>query len=398
MRQINPKFYLSSKDAARELGINISSLYAYVSRGLIKSQYIENSRIKGYLRSDIEALKRKKNGFKEDPNFVHSPHLKRSSITKVTESGPFYRGLEGEGLAKTETIEGLAALLWQTDVSVFDRETNLAITPKFTALRENFNNLNPLAQYTSLAAIIEQQSPKSYSLTPNGAIRTSVDVTRWLASFIAGKSSYPKNMPLHKYVASKCDVDEGYAELLRAHAILAADHEEGPALQNARNSAYAGSTPYSVVSAALIAWQGSHMMKGIGRPLIHLMAEIMSSSDPAPALIHRLQEGAPFPGFGSPTYGARDPRGVLLIELTKEYLPDDPEAQKFCLAADMIEDITGKSPSLVVTAAFLARKLKMPNEIRAIISVGRCIGWLAHAMEVYEANVPLVPQSDRSSR
>jgi len=389
MQKFSPKFYLSSDDAARELGINVSSLYAYVSRGLIKSQSIGNSRTKGYLRSDIEALKKKKRGFKDDPNFIQSPHLKQSAITKITDAGPQYRGMDALKLARTETVESLASLLWQTDISVFDRETNFAITPEFETLRAGFNSLNPLGQYTSLAASIEQQNPKSYNLTPDGALRTSVDVLRWLASFVTGNSAYPKDKPLHKHFAAAGRLTDGYAELFRAFFVLAADHEQGPALQIVRNSAYAGSTPYGVVAAALIAWQGSYMMKGIGRPLMQFMAEIMNASDPIPVIINRLQDGAPFPGFGNPTYGAKDPRGVLLVELTKKYLPKDADAQKFCVAADMIEDITGKSPSLVVPAAFLALKLNMPSEIRSLISVGRCVGWLAHAMEVSEENTHL---------
>jgi len=55
----------------------------------------------------------------------------------------------------------------------------------------------------------------------------------------------------------------------------------------------------------------------------------------------------------------------------------------------MIEDLTGKAPSLVFSAAFLAQKLNMPNQLRALIAAGRCIGWLAHAQAVYENNTHL---------
>jgi len=389
MQKFSPKFYLSSDAASRELGISVSSLYAYVSRGLIKSQSIENSRSKGYLRSDIEALKKKKEGFKDDPNFIQSPHLKQSVITKITGSGPQYRGVDATELARTETVESLACLLWQTDISVFERETNFAISSEVEALRTSVRNLNPLGQYTSLAASIEQNSPKSYNLAPEGVVATAVDVSRWLASFVAGRNYYPANTPLHEYIGARGDIPGGYSELLRALLVLAADHEQGPALQIVLNSAYAGNTPYGVVGAALIGWQGSYMMKGLGQPLVQLMAELMNVSDPVPIIINRLQDGAPFPGFGNPTYGAKDPRGVLLLELTKEYLADDADAQKFCAACDMIEDITGKSPSLVVPAAFLARKLDMPNEVRSLIAVGRCVGWLAHAIEIYAENANL---------
>jgi len=363
MQKFNPNFYLTADDAAKELGISLSTLYAYVSRGLIKSQSLESSRKKGYL-------------------------------TKITEEGPVYRGVAALTLARTENAESIASLLWQKDLSLFETETRFLTTQKFKALRKNFVTLNPLAQYVSLAATIEQEFPKSYNLTPDGAAKTSVDVIRLLASFIVGKN-YPKNTPLHQFIASKNNLSEGYTELLRAFFVLAADHEQGPALQIARNSAYAGNTPYGVVSAALIGWQGSYMMKGIGQPLMQFMTEIMGASNPARAITKRLQDGAPLPGIGSPVYGARDPRGAFLIQLAEEYLPDDREVQKFCLVAEMIEDITGKTPSLVVMAAFLAWKLNIPNQLRALIASARCIGWLAHALEVYDENSPFAFQNHK---
>jgi len=389
MQKFNPKFYLSAEEAAKDLGISIPSLYAYVSRGFIKSQSLENSRKKGYLRSDIEALKKKKQGFKDDPNFYYPPNLQTATLTKITEAGPLYRGVDAMSLARTETVESLACMLWQADLSVFEQETNFNITSTFKTLRENFKGLTPLARFVSLAGMIEQESPKAYNLTPAGTSRTAVDVARWLSSFIIGRDHYPVDMPLHKYIAAKSDLSEGYCELLRSFLVLAADHGQGPALQNARNSAYAGNTPYGVVSSALIAWQGSYLLKGVGQPLKQFMSEIMSTPDPMRAITNRLQDGAILPGIGSPIYGAKDPRGVFLLKLTKEYLPDDPEAQKFCLAMDMIEDITSKSASLVVIAAFLARKLEISNQIRGLIATARCIGWLAHAMEVYAENTPL---------
>ncbi len=388
MYKFDPNFYLTADDAAKDLGISVTTLYAYVSRGLIKSQSLENSRKKGYLRTDIEALKRKRKGFKDDPNFYYSPNIKDNYITKITESGPLYRGVDALSLARTESVESVASLLWKSDISLFDKETIFPTSSKFEAIRKNILTLNPLAQYVSLAATIEQELPRSYNLTPEGAARTAVDVLRLLASFIVGKN-YPVETPLHKFIGSKNDLGEGYAELLRIFLILAADHEQGPAMQIARNSAYAGNTPYSVVSAALIGWQGSYMMKGIGQPLMQFMTEIMNTSDPTRAITSRLQDGAPLPGVGSPVYGAKDPRGVLLINLTNEYLPDDQDAQKLYLAADMIEDLTGKAPSLAFSAGFLAQKLNMPSQLRALIAAGRCIGWLAHALAVYEDNTHL---------
>jgi len=86
--QLDSKLYLTAQEAAKTLNISVTSLYSYVSRGLIKSQSTSGSRSKGYLRSDITALKNKKGGAKDDPNFFFAPDLKKGAdLPGQTSSG-----------------------------------------------------------------------------------------------------------------------------------------------------------------------------------------------------------------------------------------------------------------------------------------------------------------------
>jgi len=387
-KQLDSRLYLTSQEAAAALNISVTSLYSYVSRGLIKSQSTHGSRKRGYLRSDITALKDRQNGDKNDHNFFLEPDLRQDKITQITESGPVYRGKDAGALARTESLESVAEWLWQVDHSPFATAPNPVIPKNLGALRKQFEHLSPLNQYISLSASIEQANPRAYNLSAQSVAHTGVDAIRWLTSCVANSDEYPGMTPLHTYIANKRGVNKGYAELLRATMILVADHQQGPASFAAKNVAYAGNTPYSVVSSGLITWQGAFVMKGMVQPLTHFVAEIMNNPDPTTAISSRLQEGTPLPGFDHPVYGAKDPRGALLIELTDEYLHDDPDARKLCQAASIAEDITDRSPSLNLITTFLAYKLGMPSQMRAFTAVGRTIGWLAHAFETYKVNNP----------
>jgi len=86
-KQLDSRLYLTSQEAAAALNISVTSLYSYVSRGLIKSQSTHGSRKRGYLRSDITALKDRQNGDKNDHNFFLEPDLRQDKITQITESG-----------------------------------------------------------------------------------------------------------------------------------------------------------------------------------------------------------------------------------------------------------------------------------------------------------------------
>ena len=52
--------YLSAREAAAELGISLPTLYAYVSRDLIRSEPVPDSRAKRYRAEDVRALKRRR--------------------------------------------------------------------------------------------------------------------------------------------------------------------------------------------------------------------------------------------------------------------------------------------------------------------------------------------------
>jgi predicted DNA-binding transcriptional regulator AlpA len=49
--------YITAKEAAAALGVSIPTLYAYVSRGLIRSQGVAGSRNRRYWKVDIERLR-----------------------------------------------------------------------------------------------------------------------------------------------------------------------------------------------------------------------------------------------------------------------------------------------------------------------------------------------------
>ena len=51
---------LSAADAARELGVTLPTLYAYVSRGLLRSRSEAGTRRRRYVAEDVWLLKQRK--------------------------------------------------------------------------------------------------------------------------------------------------------------------------------------------------------------------------------------------------------------------------------------------------------------------------------------------------
>src|SRR3982075_580184 len=107
--------YLSPREASAELAISPATLYAYVSRGLIRSEPSADSRSHRYRAEDVRGLKERRTPSPEPRglrNFDADLPVMDSAIATITEDGPIYRGVNCIDLADKDTLEHTATLLW----------------------------------------------------------------------------------------------------------------------------------------------------------------------------------------------------------------------------------------------------------------------------------------------
>ena len=129
--------WLSSREAARRLGVSAATLYAYVSRGLLRSEAVDGRRERRYRADDISRLKRRRDvGRKAESIANHAldfgtPVLE-SALTLIEDGRLYYRGLDATELARTASLEEIARLLWNCDDRPFAADN---IPPMTTALR-----------------------------------------------------------------------------------------------------------------------------------------------------------------------------------------------------------------------------------------------------------------------
>jgi citrate synthase len=117
-RRIDDQRWVDSRTAAKRLGVQQRTLYAYVSRGQVRSVPGSQGRPRLYALEDIERLE-----VRRDARAGHSavaagalrwgePVLD-SAITAITARGPAYRGrLATELAAAGLAFENVAELLW----------------------------------------------------------------------------------------------------------------------------------------------------------------------------------------------------------------------------------------------------------------------------------------------
>src|SRR5918996_664725 len=103
--------HLSAEQAAKTLGIGLPTLYAYVTRGLIRSEAVGgHKRNRRYREEDIRALKQRKELRRNPAKAVESaPHWGQrvmESTRPLTAGGRlYYRGRDVLSLTASRTIE-----------------------------------------------------------------------------------------------------------------------------------------------------------------------------------------------------------------------------------------------------------------------------------------------------
>src|SRR3954454_23864371 len=92
-----PGELVTAREAAKLLEIKLDTLYAYVSRGLVRSVSGEGRKARLYLRADLDRLRAR-----SDAHRGHAPlaagalrwgePVLDSAITAIDDQGPSYRG------------------------------------------------------------------------------------------------------------------------------------------------------------------------------------------------------------------------------------------------------------------------------------------------------------------
>jgi citrate synthase len=389
--------YITAKEAAAALGVSIPTLYAYVSRGLIRSQGVAGSRNRRYWKVDIERLKGRRPadepsqgqpGTGEETKGL-APETK---ITLLTERGLYYRGRDVAELAETETFESVAALLWEADPrAVFGRSLPAA-PPSFAKLRRSLTDLTVLEQAMALFPLIERANPRSYDLSKPGCARTGADLVRWFAAILV-QAPAPSDAPVHEFIAAALGAPPGFADIIRRLLIVCADHEFDPTTYAVRATANAGVTPYYAVVTGIIASRGQRLQSGRIEAAARLLEEIVSIPDPRDTIVARFRNGEQLVGFGPPAHDRMDPRAAVVMDALKRKFGDDNELRRLQRAADTAAEISGALMEFILPALFVGRKLGLKGQELAVASLGRMAGWIAHAMEQYHGQSLIRPRA-----
>ena len=392
--------YLTAHEAAAELAISVPTLYAYVSRGLIRSEETGGSkRTRRYHAEDIARLKQRQQQ-RRDPQAAVETALHwgapvlESALALIADGKLLYRGQDATTLAKTYTIEQVAALLWLDDVA----ETATLFGPDRSALadlalvRTDITELSPFERLSVLVPLAAAHDLAAYDLQPGAVARTGTRILHLFTETITGEPVGVNSIALS--LAQHWAPDDGNAaRVINAALILCADHELNVSAFTARCVASAGATPYAAVQAGLAAL-GGFRHGGQTERAVQLLQDIGSPGGVRSVLATYGRRGEPIPGFDHVLFPNGDPRATALLDLLAQTYPTSPAVALVQALIEHRSVTTNKQPNIDLALATLTRTFDLPPGAGlALFALGRTVGWIAHAIEQYAANQLIRPRA-----
>lgn len=380
---------LSAAEAAARLGIKRETLYAYVSRGVLKRTK-EDGRTSTFDAAEVDRLRRRAAGGRRAQSGLDLQTPTR--ITRIAGERLWYRDHEITDLfASAVTYEQVAELLltgvlpdkveWE-----LDRGAAGAITRAARALPAEAPSIDRLRLAATVASA---RDPLRQDLAPASVVQLGRRLVPLLVhaipvvadpSDVKGVSASRVAPALWCRLTTRRPNDQALAIFERL-LVLLADHELATATVAVRVAASVRADPYSCVLAGLGAVAGTlHGAASIDA--FDLVSDAVATGDPAGVVAEVLRQGRRIPGFGHRVY-REDPRARLLLDALADIAPE-PVMDAVAELVLLMRERNDIAPNIDLATAALAVSFEMHREAGEVVfAVARCAGWLAHTMEEY---------------
>ncbi|MEZ4301544.1 MAG: citrate synthase family protein [Polyangiaceae bacterium] len=443
-----PDGYVTGDEAAAILEVKRQTLYAYASRGLLRSVPSGEGRAHLYARADLLRLKAR-----HDARSGHGPvaasalrwgePVLETAISTIDTRGPVYRGVPAVELAEQGVaFERVAALLWgELDAAAVRSGAAGASASESAAggaragaggsrggegaaggaragAAEVWAARGLGAPGAKLAGLLpDDASPLSALMVGVPAIgardadrflvsgASEAGLARSLVVRMAALLSLParrertaaalgeRSVARAVLAALGVRASAGAVRAVNRALVLSADHELNPSTFAVRVAASARADLYACVSAGLNVLSGPEH-GGVCDRVEVLVAEARAAGRPADVVAERARRGEPIPGFGHTLYPGGDPRAASLLEVASEVAPHSETLGVVRALAKAMAAAGHEPPSLDMGLVAVASAAGLPpGGAAALFAVGRSAGWIAHAMEQRKAGFLLRPRA-----
>ena len=373
--------WITTTEAAQRLGVKRATLYAYVSRGLLRSERRPGQQESLFDRAQIDAM-----ASATRPPGSPQPVLRfrsiATSVSSQVDGDLLYRGRPLHDVVAIGSLEEAAAIMLGTsvpqqisrprqvggvDLSTLPLERRMPVAIQLVAAADPFaSDTDP--EQVRAAAVPTLRA--ALMLVSGGAAPEPVttDLTALTLAALGGSPD------------ARADV-----ELLRVLLVALLDHGLTASTVAARVAASTRAGLHDCLSAAYAAMAGP--LHGAAPVAAHAL--LVDGVDPTVLVGRSLRERGVVAGFGHFLYPDGDPRAdVVLVALWRRRGTVRLRRRVEALAA-LVADRTGGLPNIDLASAAVLHALGLPAESGEVVfQVARSVGVAAHVVEEY-AEEPL---------
>ena len=414
----------TAEEAAAQLGVKLGTLYAYVSRGWLRSYRRRVGREALYRREEIDALcdlataERGRRGrslpdasswvtVAQPPSSDTSAYgviVAESAISSIIEGRLAYRGYPIEELIERASFEEVCLLLWNGErpqagaaaalrQAIARAEAPDKVAAALLAVGGDAPPLLRLAVAMPALASLErrrdtrptvEQGTRIMTMLPFALERDRAARTNGGGGMAARLAAVGLHAPAAQWEIATID------RIL----VACAEHELNAATFAARVVASTGADLYASVMAALCSLSGP-IHGGACDRIEQMFAQLDTGMRLEECLAAFSVKSRLPPGFGHAIYTAGDPRAVLLRKEAAEIARH--RGRRLFESAQRVEEAVWRRDRLRPNLDFyLTVCVRMLGFVRglpaAIFALGRTAGWIAHSLEQYTDNRLIRPR------
>ena len=400
MPQPTDRRLLSTREAAALLGVKPESLYAYVSRGLLRRHRLDGASGSWFDPADVDRLAARGRGQPGAAARSRRELRIESGITTIEPDGHRYRGHPALRAGRRTP----ASSAWP---SCSGRATCRRVrragppTPSSSRLARAIQRTLPrralpLDRLRTVTAALASADPFRHDLRPEAV---ALATRRLLVTLV---DTLPPRRPAaaHPRLAARLwdrlaarAPSSAAVHLIDAALVLLADHELAGSTLAVRVAANYRADPYGAIVGGFAVLGGArHGAASLAAEA--LLADVAAAGDPTPVIEGTLRRGERLPGLGHPLYPDGDPRAGALLDLLRAARPRAARLRPLDDLLDAIRTRGFPPPNVDLALAAMTHAFELPRGTGELLfAVARIAGWVAHAIEEYARPSNLRPRA-----
>ncbi|MEO7751803.1 MAG: citrate synthase [Terracoccus sp.] len=373
--------WITTTEAAARLGVKRATLYAYVSRGLLRSERRPGQQESLFDRAQVDAMASPERTTSTPRTLLRFRSV-ASGVSRQVDGDLAYRGVALADVVALGSLERAAGLVLGVDDSTGVPPSRL---PEAASLASDLTIL-PLERRIPVAVQLLAATDPFHGDTDPGRVRSTALALLPAAVALAGGAATDGGLAPLLLGALGGHPDEAtHVEVLRVLLVALLDHGLTASTVAARVAASTRAGLHDCLSAAYAAMAGP--LHGAAPSAAYALVAV--DSDPVATIGQALRDRPAVPGFGHFLYPEGDPRAALVLAAVWDLPGTAALRERVEALARAARDRTGALPNIDLASAAALHALGLPAAAGEVVfQVARSYGVAAHVVEEY-AEEPL---------